>query len=132
MRAKIDAPVRSRRPLLLMLLACFALLVAPGAATASPALESPLAVLAQQTGGSFGGSRWGSGSTPSGGGSYSTGGGSYSSGGSSSSSGSGSSDGIWVFFQLVIWCFAVSPVLGFSVLGIGLVFLLAVWGRGRS
>jgi len=115
----------------LWILALLALLLGAPAAVASPLGDTAVISLAQQTGGSFGGSRWGSGS--SGGGSSSSGSGSSWSGGGSSSGGrSHSSDGggfelVWIVIQLVIWCFSVSPILGFGVLGVGLAFLLFVW-----
>lgn len=115
----------------LWILALVALLLGAPAAVASPLGDTAVISLAQQTGGSFGGSRWGSGS--SGGGSSSSGSGSSWSGGGSSSGGrSHSSDGggfelVWIVIQLVIWCFSVSPILGFGVLGVGLAFLLFVW-----
>lgn len=115
----------------LWILALVALLLGAPAAVASPLGDTAVITLAQQTGGSFGGSRWGSGS--SGGGSSSSGSGSSWSGGGSSSGGrSHSSDGggfelVWIVIQLVIWCFSVSPILGFGVLGVGLAFLLFVW-----
>lgn len=131
MRAMIQgSTVRPRRSaLLVLLLACLALFLGAPAATATPLSDTALVTLAQHTGGSFGGSRWGSGSSSSGSGSYS-GGGSYSgSGRSGSSRSSGSSDlrGIWILLQIVVWCFSVSPILGFAVLGIGLAFLFFVW-----
>jgi len=128
--------VRPRPPALpLFILALLALLLGAPSAAASPLGDTAVVSLAQQTGGSFGGSRWGSGSSSSGGGSSSSGSGSSSwSGGGSSYGGSGSrsSDGggfelVWIVIQLVIWCFSVSPVLGFGVLGVGLAFLLFVW-----
>ncbi len=119
----------------LWILALVALLLGAPAAVATPLGDTAVISLAQQTGGSFGGSRWGSGSSSSGGGSSSSGSGSSWSGGGSSYGGGGrshSSDGggfelVWIVIQLVIWCFSVSPILGFGVLGVGLVFLLFVW-----
>jgi uncharacterized membrane protein len=134
MRAMIlGSTVRPRRSaLLVLLLACLALFLGAPAATATPLSATSLVTLAQHTGGSFGGSRWGSGSPSSGGGSSSSSGssssgGSYSGGGYSGSSRSSDSGGIWILLQIVIWCFSVSPILGFAVLGIGLAFLFFVW-----
>ncbi|MDO9020390.1 MAG: hypothetical protein Q7V43_25925 [Myxococcales bacterium] len=118
-----------RSALLVLLLACLALCFGAPAASATPLSDTALVTLAQHTGGSFGGSRWGSGSPSSSSGSSSSGG-SYSGGGySGSSRSSGSSDfgGVWILIQIVIWCFSVSPILGFAVLGIGLAFLFFVW-----
>lgn len=125
--------MRPRRPALtLILLALVALCLGAPAAMATPFRDTAVVTLAQQTGGSFGGSRWGSGSssTPS-----APSGGSWSGGSSSSGrrSGGGSSsshhsDGggnlVLLFFYLVVWCFSVSPILGLAVLGVGIGFVV--------
>ena len=135
MRAMIALLVRPRPSVLpLWILALLALVLAAPAAMASPRAGVVVESMAQQTGGSFGGSRWGSGSSSSGGspswgGGSSSSSGSYSSGGGYSSRRSGGDSGglFWIVFQIVIWCFSVSPVLGFAVLGVGLAFLFFVW-----
>ncbi len=114
------------------IVALLALLLGAPAATATPLGDTAVITLAQQTGGSFGGSRWGSGSSSSsGGGSYSPSSGSSSyGGGGSSHSGGDSGDAfrmIWILIQIVVWCFSISPVLGFGVLAVGLGFLVFVW-----
>ena len=118
----------------LWIVALLALLLGAPAATASPLGDTAVITLAQQTGGSFGGSRWGSGSSSSssGGGSYSPSSGSSSYGGGSSSRSGGGDAGdafsmIWILIQIVVWCFSISPVLGFGVLAVGLGFLIFVW-----
>ena len=120
-----------RSSLTFLLLACLALWFGAPAATATPLADTAVLSLAQQTGGSFGGSRWGSGSSSSGRSSSpgyggSSGSGSYSGGGSSYRSGGSDAGGIWLLIELVMLCFSVSPILGFAVLGIGLGFLLYV------
>jgi uncharacterized membrane protein len=114
------------------IIALLALLLGAPEATATPLGDTAVVTLAQQTGGSFGGSRWGSGSSSSsGGGSYSPSSGSSSYGGGSSHSGGGDAGDafrmIWVLIQIVVWCFSISPVLGFGVLAVGLGFLVFVW-----
>ncbi len=110
---------------LLVALCCALCLWAPAPA-AQPRVPASAAVLvAQHTGGSFGGSRWGSGSSGSGsyGGSSSSGsygGGSY--GGGSSRSSRDSSDDGFILFYLVYLAFQVHPLLGIGVLVVGLLF----------
>jgi uncharacterized membrane protein len=123
-------PTPSALPL--WIVALLALLLGAPAAVASPLGDTAVITLAQQTGGSFGGSRWGSGSSSSsGGGSYAPSSGSSSYGGGSSHSGGGDSGDafqmIWILIQIVIWCFSISPVLGFGVLAVGFGFLVFVW-----
>jgi uncharacterized membrane protein len=124
--------VRNRRSALsLLLLAFVALMLGAAPSAASPLAEVAAVSLAQQTGGSFGGSRWGSGSSSSG---RSSSSGSSWSGGGRSSSGShnaGGFDFVVTFIYLVIWCFSVSPILGLAVLGVGLGFILFMFSQSR-